>query len=272
MIDTIQELSALLSGVPDIIVRTLVTIVLTGFLGAQRQKYEKPAGFKTHIFVGVGAMLTVMVGYYLFESGFSFDITRMPAQVISGIGFLGAGTIFKSEDKISGLTTASTVWVCGSIGVAVGSGYFIGAFVTAGVLFVLLELKDIRRYFFKIRMIRQKKTDTIAFEKINYGQVVELFKDHKIVLKKEDNKVDDTFYILTCNGKILLDYMIEKQLGLKGGILLNCYADLDHYKFEGMKVGYFHNKVALIYFTESKMVKQYVNNVEFKLATGVAMI
>ncbi len=91
-------------------------------------------------------------------------------------------------------------------------------------------------------------------------------------MRKEDNKEEDDFYVLSCDGHILLDRNMEKKLALKGSILSNCYTELDYSTFNGTKIGYFKRPVALIYFKDKKMVKQFVNNVEFKLATGVAML
>jgi|GEM_PF-771274 len=257
---------------PDIIIKTLLTIVLTGFLGAQRQKYEKPAGFKTHIFVGVGAMLTVMVGYFLYDKGYSLDITRMPAQVISGIGFLGAGTIFKSEDKISGLTTASTVWVSGSIGVAVGAGYYLGALLTTLVLFLLLELKDIKRYFFKMRQVRSKTTYDLAYKTLTYQEVVTLFDERHLVMKACNHLIDESFYVLTSHGRVLLDKDIGKDLGIRGGILLNCLKDTTYDYFSGSQVGYFKKPLSLVYFSQEEDVIKFLDKMTYKLKTGVAII
>lgn len=130
----------------SIIVRIFLAMMLGGLIGMEREKSRRPAGFRTHILVCVGACMTALIGLYVWNiMGDITDPMRISAQVISGIGFLGVGTILvKENDHITGLTTAAGLWTTAAIGIACGYGFYIAAFVgtlvvaiTAAILFKL---------------------------------------------------------------------------------------------------------------------------------------
>lgn len=130
----------------SILARILLAMVLGGLIGLEREKNKRPAGFRTHILVCVGACMTALIGFFVWnETGGNSDPMRISAQVISGIGFLGVGTILvKEHDHITGLTTAAGLWATATIGIACGCGFYIGALfgalvvaVTEAVLFKL---------------------------------------------------------------------------------------------------------------------------------------
>jgi len=130
----------------SIIARIVLAMILGGCIGLEREKNKRAAGFRTHILVCVGACMTALIGLFIWnETGGSSDPMRISAQVISGIGFLGVGTILvKEHDHITGLTTAAGLWATAAIGIACGCGFYIGAFVgtlvvavTEAVLFKL---------------------------------------------------------------------------------------------------------------------------------------
>lgn len=112
----------------------LLTILLCGIIGAEREYRSKSAGLKTMIMIGLGSALFTVLSLKLDTT--SHD--RIAANIVTGIGFLGAGVIFKEENRIKGLTTACVIWIVAAIGMAVGSGYFIQAVGVTGV--VLLSL------------------------------------------------------------------------------------------------------------------------------------
>lgn len=134
----------------EVILRVVLAALLGASLGFEREVSEQPAGFRTHILVSVGAALFTLAGAYSFTpdpaSGFRFDPTRVAAQVVTGIGFLGAGAIIKQGISIRGLTTAASLWVTASLGMGVALGYYVGT-VTAAVvaLTALLFLKAFKR-------------------------------------------------------------------------------------------------------------------------------
>lgn len=134
--------------------RILMALIVGGIIGMERGRQGRAAGMRTHILVCLGATLTSMTGMYVYEIlGVSNDPLRMAAQVISGIGFLGVGTILiKGRFQITGLTTAAGIWCAATIGIALGIGFYEGAIVTflASVIAVTvmhrLEYKITRRH------------------------------------------------------------------------------------------------------------------------------
>ena len=134
--------------------RVLIALIVGGIIGMERGRQGRAAGMRTHILVCIGATLASMTGMYVYQVlGVSNDPLRLAAQVISGIGFLGVGTILiKGRFQITGLTTAAGIWCAATIGIALGVGYYEGAIVTflASVIAVTLmhrfEYKFTRRH------------------------------------------------------------------------------------------------------------------------------
>jgi putative Mg2+ transporter-C (MgtC) family protein len=130
--------------------RLVLTVLLCGIIGWQREMLRKPAGFRTHILVGVGSCLLMMVSIYVPSicPWSNVDPGRIAAQVVVGIGFLGAGTILHNPDgAVSGLTTAASLWVAAALGLSVGIGFYEGAVITwVLVMVVLLALNRVEEY------------------------------------------------------------------------------------------------------------------------------
>lgn len=118
-------------GVLTVLIRILLAVVFGGVIGFERGKHGRQAGMRTHILVCLGGAMTALVGVYgATKLGFTGDPLRIAAQVVSGIGFLGAGMIIvKSERTITGLTTAAIMWATAIIGIAVGIGFYSGAVI-----------------------------------------------------------------------------------------------------------------------------------------------
>ena len=116
----------------SITLRLILAMLLGGTIGLERGKQGRAAGMRTHIFVCLGATLTTMIGFFAVQvMGSSGDPLRVAAQVISGIGFLGVGTILiKGRFQITGLTTAAGLWCAAAIGIALGAGFYEGALIT----------------------------------------------------------------------------------------------------------------------------------------------
>ncbi len=127
--------------------RLLVALILGAVVGLERERQERAAGLRTVTMVSLGSCLFTIVGAYGFANT---DPSRVAAQIVTGIGFLGAGTIFLRKDLVRGLTTAATIWAVAAIGMAAGtSQYFIALFTTLLILSVLMVLKPIEKRFFK---------------------------------------------------------------------------------------------------------------------------
>jgi len=133
----------------EILLRLALAAGLAGAIGAERELREREAGFRTHMLVGVGAALFTLVSAYAWsdwafstENGLVFDPTRIAAQIVTGIGFLGAGAIIRQGLSVRGLTTAATLWVVAAIGMAAGAGYYSAAVITTALaLFSLWPLR-----------------------------------------------------------------------------------------------------------------------------------
>jgi putative Mg2+ transporter-C (MgtC) family protein len=129
-----------LSPLLEMTLRFLLAFALGAGIGFQRERAGKTAGVRTHILVSSGAALFTLVSIYGF-SGAAVDISRVAAAVVVGVGFIGAGVIFRGrqEEEVAGLTTAATIWVTAAVGLAAGAGmYLISVIVTAITVGVLL--------------------------------------------------------------------------------------------------------------------------------------
>lgn len=118
----------------ELLLRVGVAFLLGGAIGLERESAHRPAGFRTHVLVGVGSALIMVLSLSISGA----DPARLAAQVVSGIGFLGAGTILREGPTIRGLTTAASLWVVAAIGLACGAGFFLGAGVAAALVVIAL--------------------------------------------------------------------------------------------------------------------------------------
>ena len=125
------------------VVRVLLAFVLGGIVGFERQRVQRPAGLRTHMLVAAGSCCFTVASVYGFDGlGTVRDPARLAAQIITGIGFLGAGTIFRTGSTVRGLTTASSIWITASIGIVAGLGMFwLSIFTTGLTWFALYVLK-----------------------------------------------------------------------------------------------------------------------------------
>lgn len=128
----------------DLVLRLAVAMILGGAIGIERERRERAAGFRTHAVVSVASALMMIVSTYGFPSEFGevLDPARIAAQVVSGIGFLGAGVIIFRKNTVRGLTTAASIWAVSGIGLAVGGGLYLAA--SAGAFFLLLIQAGLR--------------------------------------------------------------------------------------------------------------------------------
>ena len=173
--------------------RLLLITLIAGAIGFERERHGRAAGFRTHILVGVGSCLIMLTGMHLMEAmagRIQIDPTRMAAQVVSGIGFLGAGTILRFGASIRGLTTAASLLAVGGVGLAVGAGFLSGALLTSAILLVvLLGLSRLER------AMRKEHYQVLAIEMA--GSVQELVRvrhllgEHELEIRDFDVKPGD---------------------------------------------------------------------------------
>lgn len=143
----------------QIILRVLVGAILGAVVGFERERQDQPAGLRTHMILVIGAtlamVLSVNLGYLFARPGTPADPARLAAQVISGIGFLGAGAILRYGFTVKGLTTATSLWTMAIVGMTVGAGYYlIGVMATALILVVLALLNVIENRFVRTSVSR----------------------------------------------------------------------------------------------------------------------
>lgn len=126
---------------PSILVRTFLAMLFGGILGYEREKRHRPAGFRTYILVCLGATLAMMVGLYISALTGTSDAARIPSQVVSGIGFLGAGTILVTkQNQVKGLTTAAGLWTLACLGLALGAGFYTAAIICFAAIWISIRL------------------------------------------------------------------------------------------------------------------------------------
>lgn len=127
----------------EITVRLLLAVLLGGLVGLEREYKNQLAGFRTHIILCVGSALIMLVSIYIAEKvepGGQADPSRIAAQVVSGVGFLGAGAILRLGVSVKGVTTAASLWTMAGIGLAVGSGFYYGAVMATGIILLALAI------------------------------------------------------------------------------------------------------------------------------------
>jgi putative Mg2+ transporter-C (MgtC) family protein len=153
----------------DIVLRIGIAAALGGAIGLERELRDREAGLRTHLLVSVGSALFTMVSAYAWtdwrfstEEGLVFDPTRIAAQVVTGIGFLGAGAIIRPGLSVKGLTTAATLWVVAAIGMAAGVGYYEAAFVTTAL--VLISLWPLRLLAYRLSARTRPEEGRIAVD------------------------------------------------------------------------------------------------------------
>jgi len=173
----------------EIFVRLAVATILGAVIGFEREKHGRPAGLRTHILVALGSCLIMLISIYGFPGVTARDPARLAAQVVSGIGFLGAGTILRDGTSIRGLTTAASLWVVAGIGLASGTGFYLGAVVTTVIAFlVLVFLDDLERKLiaFSTARIRAEVSDQLG----TLTAFTQIFTDHGISIKRISMELD----------------------------------------------------------------------------------
>lgn len=206
-----------------IVFRLLLAAVMGGLIGLEREASNRPAGFRTHILVSIGSTLIMLVSMYAFD--YRADPSRVAAQVVSGIGFLGAGTIMKTGNNVKGLTTAASLWVCSAIGLAIGGGYYVGAIITVIiVLFSLIAVGSIENKLFKgnLRTIEITGKSRPGF----VGDIGTIFGRHNIAIRSinmmpteyetEEEKIEDISFIVKYPHSIDLHRLYRDIYNIKG--------------------------------------------------------
>lgn len=206
----------------ELVLRLLLSAVLGGLIGMEREVNNRPAGLRTHVLVSLGSCLIMLISMYGF--GQNGDPARLAAQVVSGIGFLGAGTILRNGNNIKGLTTAASLWVSGCIGLAIGNGYYIGGLAAAViVLFTLISLG-----FFE-KLISRNKYKTLVVEGVERASLIadiaQTLGEYSIIIRDiriyRDEETD-----LEEAGAIEIHFIVKISRGLDNKKLFNKIAKI----------------------------------------------
>lgn len=211
----------------NITIRLFLSTLLGGLLGWEREARRQNAGLRTHMVISVGSCLLMLISIYIPQtfSGYpNVDPGRIAAQVVSGIGFLGAGAIFRLGGSTHGLTTAATIWAVAAVGLSVGAGMYEAAIiVTLLLLFVLSILDKVGKRVF---IGGSLKTLKISFQsaKIETSKIFAILEKHEVITKNI-NVVQSTN---KQNSKIMLYVFVPENLKVK-----QLYKDLNELKNVG---------------------------------------
>ncbi len=126
----------------ELVLRLLLAFALGGVLGLERERVDKPAGLRTHILVSVGSCLFTILSLTAFPGS---DPARVASYIVAGIGFIGAGTILQTRERIVGITTAASLWLVASIGMAVGAGFYLLAAIATAIAYATLRLRVLEK-------------------------------------------------------------------------------------------------------------------------------
>ena len=185
----------------DVFIRILIATVLGGAIGIEREVREHTAGFRTHILVSVGAAAFTLASAYGLK-GTGFDPNRIAAQIVSGIGFLGAGAIIRYGVSVRGLTTAASLWAVAAVGLLVGQGFYSAALITTALVVISLYLFRLIEERLLYRHVGQLIGVRVHFRAPGFGPLTELIAklEQAHVLVKEmavmpDENASDTIHL-----------------------------------------------------------------------------
>lgn len=167
--DSFREITLL-----SVCIRMLLAVICGGIIGIEREFKRRPAGFRTHILICLGAAMTTLTSQYLFfVMEYPTDIARLGAQVIAGIGFIGAGTIIVTKrQRVKGLTTAAGLWASAIVGLALGGGFYEGALLTT----VLIMVAELLFSKLEYRMLNSSPEVNLYVEYINSSDLESLLR------------------------------------------------------------------------------------------------
>lgn len=204
--------------ITQILIRIFLSIILSGLVGLERESLKRPAGLRTHILVCIGSTLVMLTGIYLFDIynyKNSLDVTRLGAQVISGIGFLGAGTIIREGTSVKGLTTAASLWAIACIGLAIGAGFYTAAILATLLVFITLialskveKLVKVRGNYITVKIISLNQPGQLGKIGLITGKYNANIKNIELE-NKNDNTAVITLLIKLSDQSTKLDLLYE---------------------------------------------------------------
>ncbi len=168
----------------DIIIPCMLAMIFGGAIGLQRERHERPAGLRTHTLVCLGSTVFTLVSYLGFTSFAGVDASRIAAGIVTGIGFIGAGVIFRQGPLVKGVTTAASIWIVAAIGVSLGVKLYYLAVIAAVLGFLILSiLKSFESRIIRTPNYRIKITASKDFDDI--GKIIGTIKDFSLDIKSK---------------------------------------------------------------------------------------
>lgn len=208
------------------VLRLLVSFIAGMLIGIEREAHSQPAGLRTHILISIGSTMAMLLSIFIPQEYTGFlngDPGRIAAQVVTGIGFLGAGTILRFGVNVRGLTTAASIWAMAIIGLSIGAGLFkISALATGIILFSLTIMDLMEKFFFQDRIFKKiqvtLRRDTVAVE-----DIYEIFKGFKIRVSTTDirktNEGPTIIYVFYVYLPVKLNtHLLAEKLGNTEGV------------------------------------------------------
>ena len=213
-------LDFLMSFEAQAVIRLLLGFLLAGIIGSERESLNKPAGFKTHSLIGISSVLVMLCGQYMSLDG-NGDPSRIPAQLLSGIGFIGAGTILRDGFNVKGLTTAASLLAVTCIGLSIGAGFYLGGIVATIFAYYILSGSH---NFFKVKNNNELLELSISLQNSTFviPQIEKiLFKNRisvqkiKVVPSESNDQLENMKLIAKYNGSIATSQIISEISALK---------------------------------------------------------
>jgi len=198
----------------ELLGRLVVAAMLGGAIGAERELNDQPAGLRTHMLLTIGACLFTLISAYGFDGG--TDPSRIAAQIVTGIGFLGGGAIVRYGLTVKGVTTAASIWATASVGVAIGAGSYVlgvgGAVLTVGTLFGLRRVDEVLDRW----GVSREEYVIEAHPGFDAERLIELVRRENVSLRGLDRQVDDDATRITLLVKLPPRYRSERLLDALG--------------------------------------------------------
>jgi putative Mg2+ transporter-C (MgtC) family protein len=192
----------------ELLGRLLLAAVLGGAIGAERELNDQPAGLRTHMLLTIGACLFTLISAYGFDGG--TDPSRIAAQIVTGIGFLGGGAIVRYGLTVKGVTTAASIWATASVGVAIGAGSYVlgvgGAVLVVGTLFGLRRADEVLDRW----GVSREEYVIEAHPGFDAERVIELVRREKVALRGLDRQDDDDATRITLLVRLPPRYRTER--------------------------------------------------------------
>jgi len=200
--------------------RMLLSLLVSAIVGIEREYHKQPAGLRTHILISMGATLIMLLSIYIPQTFSQYqpaDPGRLAAQVVSGIGFLGAGAIMKFGFNVKGLTTAASIWVIAAIGLAIGAGmYWATVIGTSILLFSLFFLDIFEKWIFPAKFIKHLRVYSAAGFELKTDPILALLKKNKVSVRtidieqSFDEKRTSLYFVIQIKEKVKINTLSEE--------------------------------------------------------------